>query len=148
MIETTHVMCPPPQVCLHKPILYMLRSKVSGMRWVESKVQIPLGRSKEVKMGQRLMWAADKVLITKAGGCTSGGKREVRGYVDILLDKTDSPNEKMAPFSRLFLFLRYNKRGSLSWVQVCLSELWTLSWSLNLITMFWLSYISFPSYPS
>lgn len=64
------------------------------------------------------------LLITKVGGRTSGGKLDFRCYIDTLLFKIDSHNEKIIPFSNLFLFLRYNKRGSLSLVQVCLYDLW------------------------
>lgn len=39
-----------------------------------------------------------------------------RCHMDIALDKTDSQNEKKKnPLSNLFLSLRYNKRGGLSW---------------------------------
>lgn len=69
------------------------------------------------------------LLIIKMGGCTSGGEHDFKWYIDTLLDKTDSHNEKIHSLFKSVLFLGYNKRGSLSLVQVCLYGLWVLSWS-------------------
>ena len=69
------------------------------------------------------------MLIIKIGGCTSGGEHDFKWYIDTLLDKIDSRNEKNHSLFKSFLFLGYNKRGSLSLIQVCLYGLWVLSWS-------------------
>ena len=45
------------------------------------------------------------LLIIKMEGCTSGGEHDFKWYIDTLLDKTDSHNEKFIPFSNLFYSL-------------------------------------------
>lgn len=105
----------------------MFRNKVSGTGWEESKVQILLGESREVKKGWGGGWGNGKglcaqqtklhglLLIIKMAGCTSGVEHDFKWYIDTLLDKTDSHNEKFIPFSNLFYSLDTIKKEVSVW---------------------------------
>lgn len=80
----------------------MFRNKVSGIRWVESKVQILLRGSKGAKGSYEQNTKTHGLLITKVGGCTSGEKHYFQWYMDTKLEKTGSHNKKLFLFQIFF----------------------------------------------
>lgn len=98
----------------------VLETRLSGIRWVESWGQMLLGGSWAVKEGgQRLVGAADKASWAadhRVGGGASGGNTIQVPYGHCAgQNRFTEWKKKKNPLSNLFLSLRYNKRGGLSW---------------------------------